>query len=78
MDEEKSYEWLKDQTITVPVEEFINMRLGWEEVKRQRDDMFHEKWEWRSKYDELKNAYETLKADYQKLLGIKEEEGKQE
>ena len=27
MDEEKSYEWLEGQNITIPVEAFINLRL---------------------------------------------------
>ena len=72
MDEEKSYEWLEGQNITIPVEAFINLRLELAKAVQDRTDAIHEKWEIRDTLDDLQKAYDKLKKDYQKVLGVEE------
>lgn len=74
MEEEREFDWLDGQTITIPVEKFIEMRLEKAKAEQDRIESIHEKWEIRDKYEELQKAYDKLKEDYQKVLGIKEGE----
>ena len=74
MEEKREFDWLDGQTITIPVEKFIEMRLEKAKAEQDRIESIHEKWEIRDKYEELQKAYDKLKEDYQKVLGIKEGE----
>lgn len=83
--ESTKFDWAKDIKIEVPLNEFMKMKkkIGKLQNKikvleNEVSDERHKKW---MKDDELQakqKAYDALKADYQKLLGIDSEEGKQE
>ena len=79
MDEENKMEWLEGQTITVPVEEFINMRIELEDAKRKYSDLCSRKWKLESEIDDLKkelaiekDIIKEYKAELEKHLGISE------
>ena len=74
MEEKREFDWLDGQTITIPVEKFIEMRLEKAKAEQDRIESIHEKWEIRDKYEELQKAYDKLKEAYQEVLGVKEGE----
>ena len=75
--EKKGMEWLDNQTMTIPIDEFIKMRLQIAEQNNKEDRLYHRLWETETERDELKKAYEDAKQQIKDLLGINEE-GKEE
>ena len=72
--EQKKYDWAKDIRIEVPLNEFMKMKkkIGklqnkCEKLKKEVDEQRSEKWAAQGERD-------RIKADYQKLLGIKKDE----
>ena len=72
--EEKKFDWARDIRIEVPLNEFMKMKkkIGklqnkCEKLKKEVDDQRSEKWAAQGERD-------RIKADYQKLLGIKKDE----
>lgn len=66
--------WMDEQKITMPLTEFLAMKMEIvnlqneiEKVKKEADDQRSEKWKAEGERD-------RIKADYQKLLGIKKDE----
>lgn len=66
--------WMDDQKITMPLTEFlalkmeiVNLQNEIEKVKKEADEQRSEKWS-------VQGALDRLKKDYQELLGIKKEE----
>ena len=79
MDEENKMEWLEGQTLTIPVEVYINMRLDLEEVKSKYSAVCSCKWRLESEIDDLKkelaiekDIIKEYKAELEKHLGISE------
>ena len=75
--EKKGMEWLDNQTMTIPIDEFIKMRLQIAEQNNKEDRLYYRLWETEIERDELKKAYEDAKQQIKDLLGINEE-GKEE
>lgn len=69
MDEEKNMEWLEGQTITIPVEEYIKMRLELASLDDKYTRALNDKWN-------LDSALSDAKKQIKELLGIDEEEKK--
>ena len=72
--EEKKFDWARDIRIEVPLNEFMKMKKKisklqnkCKELERKADDQRSQRWK-------IESAYDKLKADYQKLLGIKKDE----
>ena len=72
--EEKKFDWARDIRIEVPLNEFMKMKKKisklqnkCKELERRADDQRSQRWQ-------IESAYDKLKADYQKLLGIEEGE----
>ena len=71
--EEKKFDWARDIKIEVPLNEFLKMKKKisklqskCKELEKKADDQRSQRWK-------IESAYDKLKADYQKVLGIKEE-----
>lgn len=71
MEEEKKKSWMDDLMIEVPLKKFIKMKTKILKYEQEITDRRHN-------YYELQSRYDSLKADYQKILGVTSEEGKQE
>lgn len=70
--------WTEDITIPVPLSEFLKMKAKIQKLKNAEKKTSDLRWKAEFENIELKKNYEALKKDYQKLLGIEEERGKQE
>ena len=71
--EEKKFDWARDIKIEVPLNEFLKMKKRisklqskCKELEQKADDQRSQRWK-------IESAYDKLKADYQKVLGITEE-----
>ena len=78
---EKEREWTEDITIPVPLSEFLKMKKKisklqnkCEKLKEEATEQRHLKWAKESELTDKCKAYDELKADYEKLLGIGSEE----
>ena len=71
MEEEKKKSWMDDLMIEVPLKKFIKMKTKILKYEQDIADRRHN-------YYELQSRYDRLKEDYQKILGVTSEEGKQE
>lgn len=71
MEEEKKKSWMDDVMIEVPLKKFIKMKTKIINQEQEIADRRHN-------YYELQSQYDRLKEDYQKILGVTSEEGKQE
>ena len=78
---EKNRTWKEDITIPVPLKKFLKMKKKINnlesEVKKLKDDSTNEslkRWKIENELKEKEKAYNELKVDYQKLLGIEPEE----
>lgn len=79
--EEKS--WMDDITIPVPLNEFLKLKKKINKIENKRRKIAEdrnyqrsEKWRIVGLLEEKEKAYDALKADYQKLLGINEDDAK--
>ena len=70
--------WTEYITIPVPLSEFLKMKAKIQKLKNEEKKTSDLRWKAEFENIELKKNYEALKKDYQKLLGIEEERGKQE
>ena len=78
---EKEKEWTEDITIPVPLSEFLKMKKKisklenkCEKLKEEATEQRHLKWAKESELTDKCKAYDELKSDYEKLLGIGSEE----
>lgn len=76
MDEEKRMEWLDGQTLTIPVEEFIQMRLDMAEMKNKYSNVCSVKWRLESELNEVRAALTEAKSQIKEMLGIQDEADK--
>lgn len=77
--EENKKNWLEDQTITIPVEEYIKIRIEMATQKQKEDKLWQRAWDAEEKLKETQKALEDAKevikqykADIERLLGINE------
>lgn len=70
--------WADTVEITIPLSKYLKLVHKSEKKKRKVKEENDKYWEQWRRANEAEKALANLKADYQKLLGIKEEEGKQE
>ena len=77
---ERNRDWMESVKVPVPLNELMKMKDRIFELEKAIDEKERENKEESSKYweqwrraDAAEKKYETLKADYQKLLGIEEE-----
>ena len=78
---EKNRTWTEDITIPVPLDKFLSMKKKInklqnkvKELKNEASEERMKKWKKDSELEEKCKAYNALKADYEKLLGISTEE----
>ena len=78
-EENKNMEWLEGQTLTIPVEVYINMRIDLEDVKSKYSAICSCKWRLESEIDDLKkelaiekDIIKEYKAELEKHFGISE------
>ena len=75
--EEKIKEnWADTVEITIPLSKYFKLVKKVEQLKRkvkENDDKYWEQWR---RANEAEKAYKALKADYEKLLGVKEDDAK--
>ena len=71
--EEKKFDWAKDVKIEVPLNEFMKMKKKISKLQNKCKELERKADEQRSQRWKIESAYDKLKADYQKVLGINEE-----
>ena len=71
--EEKKFDWAKDVKIEVPLNEFMKMKKKISKLQNKCKELERKADEQRSQRWKIESAYDKLKADYQKVLGITEE-----
>lgn len=71
MDEEMK--WLEGQTMTIPVEEFINMRIKMAELEQRNKDLAVEKYDLGDKLEEAHKSVSEYKKQLMDVLGVNKE-----
>ena len=71
--EEKKFDWAKDVKIEVPLNEFMKMKKKISKLQNKCKELERKADEQRSQRWKIESAYDKLKTDYQKVLGITEE-----
>lgn len=64
--------WLDGQTMTIPIEEFIKLRLEMAQLEKKNDDLYSRIWSAESRLEETQKNLDDAKAQIAELLGIKE------
>ena len=64
--------WLDGQTMTIPIEEFIKLKIEMAQLEKKNDDLYSRIWDSESKLEETQKNLEDAKAQIAELLGIKE------
>ncbi len=68
--------WADSVEITIPLSKYFKLVKKVEKLKmkvKENNDRYWEQWH---RANEAETAYKTLKADYEKLLGVKEDDAK--
>ena len=78
MDEEVKVEtpekkWTDDVVVPVPLAEFLKMKKKIMKLEHEKKEITDKRWEAELEKGNLQKAYNEMKKDYQKVLGIKEE-----
>ena len=74
--EEVKESWADSVQITIPLSKYFKLVKKVEKLKRkvkENDDKYWDEWR---RANEAERAYKALKADYEKLLGVKEDDAK--
>lgn len=69
-------DWADSVEITIPLSKYFKLVKKVEKLKRkvkEKDDRYWDEW---CRANEAEKAYKSLKADYEKLLGVKEDDAK--
>lgn len=74
MEENSKMSWLEGQTMTIPVEEFINLRLELAKLNEKNDNLYHRIWSAEAELKETQDALAEAKKQIKELLGINEGE----
>lgn len=80
---EVTTDWKEDITIPVPLSEYLKLKKKinklqnkCKKIAEERDNQRSEKWRISDLLEKKEKSYDALKADYQKLLGINEDDAK--
>lgn len=68
--------WADSVEITIPLSKYFKLVKKVEKLKRkvkEKDDRYLDEWR---RANEAEKAYKALKADYEKILGVKEDDAK--
>lgn len=66
--------WLDGQTMTIPIEEFIKLRLEMAQLEKKNDDLYSRIWSAESRLEETQKNLNDAKAQIAELLGVKEQQ----
>lgn len=72
MAEEKKMDWLDGQTMTIPIEEFIKIKIEMAEQIQKEDNLYHRIWETEGKLKDTQEALEDAKRQIRELLGVED------
>ena len=64
--------WLDGQTMTIPIEEFIKLKIEMAQLEKKNDDLYSRVWNAESRLEETQKNLDDAKAQIAELLGIKE------
>ena len=70
---EKNKDWAADVMVPVPLNEYVKLKMAVVDLEHKLERANNETLRASGRAYDAKEAYEKLKKDYQKLLGIKEE-----
>lgn len=71
-EETNNTSWLDGQTMTIPIEEFIKLRIEMAQLEKKNDDLYSRVWNAESRLEETQKNLDDAKAQIAELLGIKE------
>lgn len=71
-EETNNTSWLDGQTMTIPIEEFIKLRIEMAQFEKKNDDLYSRVWNAESRLEETQKNLDDAKAQIAELLGIKE------
>jgi septal ring factor EnvC (AmiA/AmiB activator) len=71
-EETNNTSWLDGQTMTIPIEEFIKLRIEMARLEKKNDDLYSRIWSTESRLEETQKNLDDAKAQIAELLGIKE------
>lgn len=71
-EETNNTSWLDGQTMTIPIEEFIKLKIEMAQLEKKNDDLYSRIWDTESKLEETQKNLDDAKAQIAELLGIKE------
>lgn len=71
-EETNNTSWLDGQTMTIPIEEFIKLRIEMAQLEKKNDDLYSRIWSAESRLEETQKNLDDAKAQIAELLGIKE------
>lgn len=65
--------WTDDVLVPVPLTEFLKMKKKIMKLEHEKKEITEKRWAVELEKGNLQKAYNEMKKDYQKVLGIKEE-----
>lgn len=65
--------WTDDVLVPVPLTEFLKMKKKIMKLEHEKKEASDKRWKVELEKGNLQKAYNEMKKDYQKVLGIKEE-----
>ena len=65
--------WTDDVVVPVPLTEFLKMKKKIMKLEQQNKEITDKRWEAELEKGNLQKAYNEMKKDYQKVLGITQE-----
>jgi hypothetical protein len=71
-EETNNTSWLDGQTMTIPIEEFIKLKIEMAQLEKKNDDLYSRIWSAESRLEETQKNLDDAKAQIAELLGIKE------
>ena len=73
-EETNNTSWLDGQTMTIPIEKFIKLKIEMAQLEKKNDDLYSRIWSAESRLEETQKNLDDAKAQIAELLGIKEEQ----
>lgn len=71
--EDMNLKWLEGQTMTIPVEEFIKMRIEMAELEQNYSDARSAKWKLESEIEELTKNLTEARKQIREIIGVDKE-----
>ena len=70
---ERNRDWMESVKVPVPLTEFLKMKKKIMKLEHEKKEASEKRWAVELEKSNLQKAYNEMKKDYQKVLGIKEE-----